>query len=194
MKKIINSALVVALTTILFSCQKQKDITLATSETAASQTTLNKPAPLPPVGVPFTLSEWFSVTLNSDRDGGLYGSYQLKKPLSSSTGTIDTDVKIAYVRRIVTGSGIPSDGYSYSRLPADVITSDGQLANMSFALSTNLFEIFIRPVGIIPVLLDPDDFKDCSYRYIVISKADYDGLNVDWSDYNAVAKFLNFTP
>jgi hypothetical protein len=191
MKKIINSAFVVALTTILFSCQKQKDFTLATSETAATQTTLNKPAPLQPVGVPFTLSEWFYVTLIPNRDGSLYGSYELKKPLY---GAADTDIKLAYVRRKVQGTSTPTDGYSYSRLPADVVTSDGQLANMSFTLSTNLFEIFIRPVGIIPMLLDPDEFGDCTYRYIVISKADYDGLNVDWSDYKAVAGFLNFTP
>lgn len=191
MKKIITSALVVTLTTILFSCQKQKDLTEPKSATAATQTTFSKLVPLPPVKVPFTLSEWFSVTLNPDKDGGLYGSYALKNPLS---GTTATDVKIAYVRRNSQGNGSPTDGFTYSRLPVVVNTSDGHLAEMTFDMSTYLFEIFIKPIGIIPMILDPNDFRDCNYSYIVISKVDYDGLNVDWNDYKAVSVFLDFTP
>ena len=186
MKKIITSSLVVTLTAILFSCQKQKDIALPISGTAATQ----KLMPLPPVRVPFTLSEWFSMTLIPNRDGSLYGSYELKKPLLS---TADTEVKLAYVRRNSPGTG-SSDDFNYSRLPAMVNTSHGDLAEMTFELSTNLFEILIRSIGIIPILLDPDDFKDCAYRYIVISKADYVNLNVDWNNYKEVASVLNFIP
>ena len=192
MKKIISSSLVVTLTTILFSCQKQKDLTSPKSGTAATQTTPNILVNLPPERVPFILSEWFSVNIISDKNGGLYGSTELKKPLPGTTD--DTDVKLAYVRRNVHGTGSPTDGISYSQLPVIVNTSDGHLAEMSFALSTYLFELFVKPVGIIPVFMDPNDFRDCAYRYIVISKADYAGLNIDWSDYKTVASILNFTP
>jgi len=191
MKKIISSALVVTLATILFSCQKQKDLALSTSGTASTKATFNELVPLPPDRVPFILSGWFSVTLNPDKDGGLYGSYELKNPLP---GTTDTDVRLAYVRRPSTEIGTSDGSFSYNQLPAIFTTSDGYLANMTFELSTNLFEIFIRPIDIMATILVPDDFKDCAYRYIVISKVDYDGMHIDWSNYKKVATVLNFTP
>jgi hypothetical protein len=185
MKKIITSSLVVMLTAILFSCQKQQDFTLPISGAAATQ----KLSPLPSVRVPFTLSDWFSVNLTLNRDGSLWASYGLKKPLPN---TDQAEVKLAYVRRNSPGGSL--EGFSYSRLPEIVNTSNGQLAEMTFELSTNLFEIFIRPIGIIPTFLDPDEFKDCEYRYIVISKTDYDNLNIDWNNYKVVASVLNFVP
>jgi hypothetical protein len=192
MKKIITSVLVASLATILFSCQKEKDLPFPASGKAANQGNAGKIVPTPPVSVPFTLSNWFAVPLsNVMGNGDLYGNYVLNTP---STGTSDQTVKIAYVRRSGTGIASPNDGFKYSRLPAIVNTSQGHQANMNFNLSAVLFEIFVTPIGIIPILLDPNDFKDCNYRYIIISQVDYNGLNVDWNDYKAVASFLNFTP
>ena len=191
MKKIINSAIMVTAATILFSCQKQKDLTAQDQETNAAQTKSNKTAQPSPEKVPFTLSEWILVDLNPDKDGGLTGTNILNSPLP---GTNDTDVKLAYVRRNVEGTGISSDAFSYYLLPADFYTSHGHPVQMSFELGTTLFEIFIIPSGSRGIQIDPYDFKDCAYRYIVISQQDYTGLHVDWSDYRAVARIFNFTP
>ena len=198
MKKIINSTMVICLTTLLFSCQKEKDLTAAARGTAANQTNANKLA-APPGKVTFTLSNWFAVPLshfdfhNGTTDpNNLYGKYILKNPL---TGAADTDVKLAYVRTASTGAGTGnSDGFTYYQLPADVEVRDRFLVNMNFNLTASQFELTVTGIGIIAVILDPQDFMNFGYRYIVISKADYDSMNIDWSNYKAVASALNFTP
>lgn len=191
MKKIINDAFMVVIATILFSCQKQKDLTEQAPGTDETQTNFNDTARPWPGTVPFILSQWFSGNLNPDKDGGLTGSYLLNKPIPDVN---DSDVKLAYVRRNLPGIDLSSGGFTYYQLAVEFDTPHGHPVLMSFDLGTNLFEIFIKPVGIIGITLDPDEFKDCAYRYIVISKDDYASLNVDWSDYKAVARILNFTP
>lgn len=191
MKKIINAALMVIVATILFSCQKQKDLTEQPPGTTSDQSNFNDTGRPWPGSVPFILSQWFSGGLNPAKDGGLSASYILNKSLPA---TNDTDVRLAYVRRNVPGIDLSTGGVTYHQLAVEFDTPRGHPVLMSFDLGTNLFEIFIRPIGIIGILLDPYEFKDCAYRYIVISKEDYNALNVEWSDYSAVARVLNFTP
>jgi len=194
MKKIINAALMVTVITTLFSCQKQKDLAVQTPGTASTETNFNNIARPWPGNVVYTLSEWFSVGLNSGKDGGLSGSYVLTTPIPGPNDPDDTFVKLAYFRKKVEGIDLSTGGFHYHQLPVEFDTPRGHPVLMGFDLGESLFQIFIQPIGIIGILLDPYEFKDCAYRYIVISQEDYAALNVDWSDYRAVARILNFTP
>lgn len=190
MKKIIHIAMAVTFVTLLHSCKKQDELAPPTAQTVLPSTSPVKLEPMRPLGISFTLSDWFSMLLTPARNGSLYGRYELRKPI---TGLTDSDITLAYVRRNNQGTVSPNDGYHYSQLPAVVKTSAGEDADMNFELGSQLFEILISPGGSSPVMLQADDFKDCAYRYIVISKKDFERLNIDWNDYAAVALALGFT-
>jgi hypothetical protein len=151
----------------------------------------NKLGTLPPVKNLFIISDWFSVPLSHAKNNSLYGRYELSNPIPGAT---DTDVKLAYVRRNARESGATDDNFSYSQLPAIIHSTRGHLVSVAFELGTDLFEVFLQFAGIVPVVLDPEEFRDCRYRYIVLSRDDYNNMNIDWNDYPAVARTLGFTP
>ena len=192
MKKIMNAACFVIVATMLLSCQKQNDLAVeSSSATAARQTNINNsPGPGPAI-VPFILSQWFPGNLMLGKNGGIYGYYILNQPLPAAN---DSEIILAYVRRQSDDADQSAGGLTYHQLAMKLNTVQGYPALMSFEMSTYLFEIFINPIGLTGITLDPQEFNDCGFRYIVISKEFYSGLNIDWSDYLAVARSLNFTP
>src|SRR5689334_4186121 len=96
MKKIFNTVLALITATILFSCQKQHELTERTAPTNATETKISTTERMNTGTIPITLSQWVTVDLQPSKDGGLYGYYVADNPLPA---TNDTNVKIAYVRR-----------------------------------------------------------------------------------------------
>ena len=191
MRKIINLLLVISGFTLLHSCQKQADLTPPADAQSAGQKNPVVMENVKPVKVSFVLSDWFSVPLAQTRNGSLYGRHEPEGPVGSVT---DNEVKLAYLKTTLGSNTSTKDGYRYFQLPTAVQIASGEIADIYFNLSEKLFELMINPGQSTPVMLRPEDFKDCTWRYIVLSKADFESLSIDWSNYLEVARALGFAP
>lgn len=191
MKKIIILAVVAFFATVMFSCKKE-GIPASAPGNFFKQSPLIQP--VPPIMVPFIVSDWFSLQLRPVGAGTdnnfLFGQYVLRAPLKDND-----DVKLAYVK--IPGINISPAGttdaysYSYKQLPTKINTTSGELHVISFTFSNTSFDLIITHSDP-SVMPDANDFARFQYRYLVIQKSLYQSLNIDWSDYETVAKTLNF--
>jgi hypothetical protein len=197
MKKIITSALVVSLTAMLFSCQKEN---LTKPAIADKTVSTGKAGPIvkdPPVPVPYILSNWFSVQLHpvslAQNNNYLAGEVLFPGQLPDNY-----EVRFAYVR-YTTGTIGSGDGNSliYRQLPIDVQTSTGQVHLWfdlrAYDISTTAFSLYAANANL-SIMPNPADFMFNQYRYLAITMATYQNTQVDWSNYLAVAAALGFAP
>jgi hypothetical protein len=200
MKKILTSALVASLATILFSCQKENisapvtDVKQAGSKSAqAVSNGFNNTVTDPPVNAPYILSSWFAVQL-IPVSLGQNNNYLAGQVIFNSQLPENDDVKLAYVKSVTIHD---VNGFAISQLPIDVKTNTGNVhlwfdlraydpGSTAFALYAENEDQSIMP--------DPGDFKSNQYRYLVVPRTTYLTLHVDWSNYQAVANALSFTP
>jgi hypothetical protein len=112
----------------------------------------------------------------------LQGQYQLSSPVNYD---YNDHVQLAFARNR------GRESYVYEKLPMNFNTSQGNV-RVGFVLDYNSFTVNIwntdfpaqRPVVSL--------FSNMQYRFIVIPKSTYQSLNIDLSDYTAVATALNF--
>jgi hypothetical protein len=196
MKKIITSALVVSLTAMLFSCQKEN----LTKPAIADKTVSSKSGPIvkdPPVPVPYILGNWFSVQL-LPVSLGQNNNYLAGQVLFPDQLPDNYSVRLAYVRTAATTIG-NGDGniFNYHQLPIDVQTNTGQVHLWfdlrAYDISTTAFSLYAANVNL-SIMPDPRDFMFNQYRYLAVTMATYQNTQVDWSNYLAVAAALGFIP
>ena len=105
-----------------------------------------------------------------------------------------THVELAYCR-MPSGQRTP---YVYKRLPYD-FSIDADRVNSSVSLGYSIgpdaFNVYFQDAA--PVFLakavDISTSEDWRFRYVVLPKAKYETMNIDWDDLSAVASALNFS-
>jgi hypothetical protein len=106
----------------------------------------------------------------------------------------NTHVELAYAR-IPTGQRVP---YNYKRIPLDMnVTLNGSASDVSldFSLDPDGLKLYFKnsDVSFLSRAVDLTTSENWNFRYIVIPKAKYQTISVDWNNLTAVAAALNFT-
>jgi hypothetical protein len=165
----------VILSATLFSCTKE-----SLQQNPVSKTT-------PPATTPTQVrivSDWLSLSLTNavfNSASSLQGKHQLSSPVSYD---YDEYVQLAFER------SRGRESYVYEKLPMNVGTSQGNV-RLDFILDYSSFTINIWNADSPAERPAAQQFTNMQYRFIVIPKSTYQALNIDWSDYTAVAAALN---
>jgi len=168
MKKSLLIIAVAFMATILFSCKKSSQ--LISDPQPATETTI--------------ASEWLSMplTIVKNEDGSSF---------LEATEAVDnislSDLSSHYV--LVYSKNPGRDSYLYHQLPMNVATDEGNI-EVNFTLDATTFSVKMTN-------LDSDQqiniqrFENYQFRFVLVSAADYETMQVDWSDYEAVAAALH---
>ena len=196
MKKFITFSLVVLLTIILFSCKKESLTKPVTAANTVSSSVSNNGGSIvtdPPVSTPYILSNWFSMQM-LPVNLGQGNNYLSGQVIFNNQLPDNDDVKLAFIKSAAIND---VNSFTVRQLPIDVHTNTGNVhlwfnlraydsGSTAFALYAENENQNIMP--------DPRDFIYNHYRYLVVPKTTYLTLQVDWTNYQAVAIALNFTP
>jgi len=165
MKKTTLSLL--ALTAILlFSCSK--------NETA----TIQQKAPEKTMSTVKIVSDWLSMNFIQ---GEKYNPQGLEATVHFNPSSLydeQTTTRMAFIRT----------ADSYQALPGEAHI-DQEKIDLSYLLTYASFTVMANGEG--GVVPDASKLNNQQFRYIVVSNSLLQGLNIDWSDYAAVAKALN---
>ena len=144
------------------------------------------PPPPPPVEVKIA-SSWFSVNLDTVIDRSkvyLMGRHEFETNVTYSKSN---HVELAYVR--IPGQRIAE----YKRLPLKYMfrqaTAD-KWHSFDFSMDQAEFILTISNLSEPNNCPDASAFKDFRYRYVVIPKRLFEGLNINWDNYAEVALAL----
>lgn len=181
MKKLTISSAILTLAVFIMSCKKQAE--LVTQPFAGTTVTTASP------DTTTIISDWFSLPVDqlSDDMGGVY--LQGMKPFYRNAAYNRTlHVELAYV------SMPGQQARVVSHLPMNLEFSQGttdQTYRFSFWLDNSGFFLSILNLNDVTIALDPATTQDFKYRYIIIPRQVYYTLNIDWDNYDEVAKALN---
>jgi len=157
--------LVVALATCFASCKK-------TTSVLADQSITETPKTI--------ASDWISMPFesitNEDGTSSLQADYLL-----DGMGAADLSTHYTLVYAMIP----QSDLVTYQALPMN-ISSDEEIVSLDFALNGNKLSITAKsnlPEG----QVDASKFQGYKFRLVLVSFADYQVSDVDWTDYTSVA-------
>lgn len=178
------------LSTILFSAV----LILSCSKEAVRQPTVTGSSVITtdPGPAVKAVSKWFSPAFDvvNDRTSIYLVAHQDHETNLSYDGT--THVEFAYVKLNSHGTILTR------RLPAILSDPNSQgntnkISEINFGLNNYGCTVTIRNAdrNTIPSIITVNPFPDMQVRYIVISKALFSSLNINWDDYAAVATALN---
>lgn len=188
MKKIFQLLLLPAFTLVLASCKKEgPDMNLTTRENLGNTQRVGI------IPIPWKYSDWLSMDfekkINPDNSQYLEGIHLIKEPFIYDTGS--------YIQLVYQRVGSAESGYFYSSLPYTITDDSGIGTDVNFNLNFTEFSILVKYFSQdnsndLPVWPEVTaDFEKYEFRYIIIPKEWYSNLNIDWSDYMAVAAVFN---
>lgn len=183
MKKLTILSTIILAATFIMSCSKDSTFSRSTF------------APAPSQAAPLTVKiagPWFSpsFTIVNDRSS----IYLMAHKDHGTTVNYDggTHVVLAYVKMDYQGS------VTVKRLPSVLectnnLTISNKTCEINFGLNNTGCTITIKNADrdMVPSVILATPFPDLQIRYVIISNALFNSLNINWDDYAAVALALN---
>ena len=171
-----KSILIIAVTVtaiILSSCKKSSQV-------------IEGPQPAIETTITAIASEWLSMQLTMVRneDGS---SYLEAVQTVNDMNQYDLDSHYLLVYAKAPGR----DSWVYNQLPTTITTDEGEV-EISATLDISRFAVQMINLSS-NASIDMQHFQNYQFRYLLVSAADYQNLQVDWSDYEAVALALHLS-
>lgn len=179
MKKLTSFSAIILLAVIHVSCSKSSPIiesgnVITSAGLGATQSQVK------------IASSWFSpaFTIVNDRSS-IYLSADCEAATALNYERV-THIELGYAKLTYQGSSV------FKRLPQHLSYTASNVCEINFSLTTTKCIVTLReePRNSVPVILS-NPFPDLRIRYIVISRALFESLSINWDDYNAVATALN---
>jgi len=170
MKKSILIIAVALTATILFSCKKSSQLIEEIQ---------------PPVETTIA-SEWLAMQLATvkNEDGSMHVE------ASETVNNINQyDLDSHYLLAYTKAPG--RDSWVYNQLPMTITTDEGDV-EISFTLDVNHFSVNMINLSS-DQQIDIQRFTNYQFRYVLVSAHDYESMQVDWRDYEAVATALHLS-
>jgi len=139
---------------------------------------------------PFT-SNWFTMSLNLTASGGIL------RLEGSDTKNITYATGIPIFEELVYAAISGSQGVAYRRLPMQYLSQNQEIFSFDFdvtgggCLGLTIFSLYIENKNNPGFFPDTAEFNGFQYRFIGVPKIDFESLNLNWDDYEAVAQALN---
>lgn len=172
-------------------------LTAALFASCSKESATTGAVPVPPQTPPSTslsqsvriVSPWFSPVFSvvNDRSSIYLNAHRVSEtPLNYDRAT---HVELAYVK-------LSDQGISITRRLSVVLPGTNSISNklceIDFGLNNAGCDVSIRNADRnSPPVITANPFPDMQVRYIVISKALFESLGIDWDDYAAVTLVLN---
>ncbi len=165
----------------VMSCTKDAGVDPANSNHNSSQPLL-------------MVSSWFSVTFSAVTENADTWLEALELHSTATGGGYEKSkyVELAFVKLPGT-----AQVYEYRRLPLDLTDPSGASADtfsFTYSISDAGFLLKLKNSSRPAMLPATGIFKELTYRFLIVPRAKYDVMNIDWNDYLQVCQSLAVNP